>query len=364
MEAEGYQPDAPSRRVTVEDGKVAAAAFSLEPLPAKLVVDCAAPGAEVLDAGGQRLGAAGAVLAVPALATASFVVRADGHEDATLPLAALQPGRVHRQSVALVARNGQAADKPWQNSLGMAFVPVPGTEVLFCKWETRVKDFEAFVNETGHDATARMYSLKGGSWNRNGDTWKAPGFAQGATHPVVGVSWDDAQAFCKWLTQKERKAGRLKAGQEYRLPKDWEWSVAVGLNEDKNGSPKDKDEKTEDVYPWGRDWPPPRDAGNYAGSEAKDADWTWTPIEGFRDAYARTAPVGSFKADRFGIFDLGGNVWEWCEDFYDGRIGARVLRGGSWYNYVSRDLLSSHRDCNDPGYRIDFNGFRVVVSVR
>jgi formylglycine-generating enzyme required for sulfatase activity len=268
------------------------------------------------------------------------------------------------KEVTLKRPEGPQVDRPWTNSLGMEFVPVPGTEVLFCKWETRVKDFETFAKETGYDAMAGMCSLKRGNWGENGDTWKSPGFAQESTHPVCGVSWDDAQAFCKWLTGKERKSGRLKPGQEYRLPRDWEWSVAVGLDEEKNGTPRDNHCTIGGVYPWGRDWPPPKDAGNYAGSEAKDADRRRTVIDGFSDGYARTAPVGSFKANGLGICDLGGNVWEWCEDFYDGNSGARVLRGGSWGNYETLALLSPFRGFSVSVKRYDLYGFRAVVSVR
>lgn len=261
-----------------------------------------------------------------------------------------------------VPKEGPPPRLQWTNSLGMGFVSVPRTEVLFCKWETRVKDFEQFVTETGYDATNEVYSLRDGIWGQYGDSWTNPGFAQSETNPVVGVSWYDAQAFCKWLTGKERKAGLLRASQEYRLPRDWEWSVAVGLNEDKNGTPKDKDGKVKDVYPWGREWPPPSDAGNYAGSEAKGADWTWTPIEGFCDEYPRTAPVGSFKANKFRIYDLGGNVWEWCMDFYKGSTGDRVLRGGSWDNSGTRSLLSSRHIGYSPDLRLVSIGFRVVVA--
>jgi formylglycine-generating enzyme required for sulfatase activity len=295
----------------------------------------------------------------------TVMLRRDRYEPATVNVD-IQAGVRVTKEVVLKRQEGPQSGQAWANGLGMEFVPVPGTEVLFCKWETRVKDFEAFVKETGYDATTGMYSLKKGNWGQNGDTWKSPGFVQDGMHPVCGVSWDDAQAFCKWLTEKERKAGRLKAGQEYRLPKDWEWSVVVGLDEDKNGTPKDKDCKIEGVYPWGRNWPPSNDAGNYAGSEAKNADWpsSWSIIDGFRDGYPRTAPVGSFKANKFGIFDLGGNVWEWCEDFYDGNSGARVLRGGSWCDYESRFLLSSYRFSYVPVGRHVVSGFRVVLSVR
>ncbi len=253
---------------------------------------------------------------------------------------------------------------PWDNSLGMGFVPVPGTDVLFCKWLTRVQDFEAFVQATGHDATGGMFSLRKGEWKQHGDTWKSPGFAQGPTHPVCGVSWDDAQAFCVWLTEKERGAGRLLADQAYRLPQDWEWSVAVGLQEARDGTPAEKSEKIPDVYPWGTQWPPPRGAGNFAGEEAKDANWPkdWGVINGYNDGFPRTSPVGSFKANQCGLFDMAGNLWEWCEDWYDNKQEYRVLRGGSWGSDAPRYLLSSYRFRGLPGRRRANYGFRVVVG--
>ena len=100
--------------------------------------------------------------------------------------------------------------KPWENSLGMKFVPVPGTNLLFSIWLTRVEDYKVFAKETKR-------------------SWPKPEFEQGPTHPAVHVSWVDAKAFCRWLTEKERAEGRLKKGQEYRLPTDAEWSMAVGL---------------------------------------------------------------------------------------------------------------------------------------
>lgn len=134
-------------------------------------------------------------------------------------------------------------ENPWVNSLGMKFVPVPGTEVLFSVWHTRVRDFVAFVKATGHDATAGMLSIGSDGWKSRGDTWEKPGFGQTDRHPVSGVSWEDAQAFAKWLTKIGRAEGKLGENQSYRLPTDWEWSVAVGLNETRKGTPASKDEK-------------------------------------------------------------------------------------------------------------------------
>ena len=78
-------------------------------------------------------------------------------------------------------------EQPWQNSLGMKFVPVDGTQVLFNIWDTRLEDFHAFVESAGYDATEGMYSIGKDGWKRRGATWKEPGFKQGPMNPVVGV---------------------------------------------------------------------------------------------------------------------------------------------------------------------------------
>jgi hypothetical protein len=234
--------------------------------------------------------------------------------------------------VTLAKQPYPTLDQPWQNTLGMKFVPVAGTVVLFGVWDVRVKDYRAYANAS---------SAVDGSWQN-------PGFAQGEDHPVVKVSWDDAKAFCAWLTQKERSEGKISENQSYRLPTDAEWSVAVGLNESSGGTTKDKDEKTPGVYPWGTSWPPPSGAGNYGKSLGVDN-------------YDYTSPVGSFQANRYGLYDMGGNVWQWCEDYYDGQSGARVLRGASWYDCDSGLLLSSSRLNGSPVTRGNDYGFRCVL---
>ena len=172
-------------------------------------------------------------------------------------------------------------------------------------------------------------------------SWKSPGFNQDGTHPVVKASWEDAKKFVAWLTEKERKEGKLAANQSYRLPTDAEWSYAVGIGDrESGGTPKDKDEKLKGVYPCG--------AGNYNSSLNTDD-------------FDHTSPVGSFAASASGLFDLGGNVWEWCEDFYDGSGGKRVLRGASWSTYDPTSLLSSYRISLGPGNRYDAFGFRCVL---
>jgi serine/threonine protein kinase len=259
--------------------------------------------------------------------------------------------RSARQDLAPFKRGlaGATNDDPWTNSLGMKFVAVPNTKVLFCVWDTRVQDFEAFVSATVYDATQGVRSQVNHAKKQQGDTWKSPGFSQGPTHPVCGVGWNDAEAFCQWLTQKERKAGLILEGQSYRLPTDAEWSIAVGLGQESGTTPKDKDRKNRDAFPWGTQWPPPRGMGNYHPSVRLDK-------------YPKTSPVGSFEANRYGLYDMGGNVRNWCEDEYAPGGGNRVLRGASWSDYYMGSLLSSRRFVGAPDFRLVRNGFRCVLA--
>jgi formylglycine-generating enzyme required for sulfatase activity len=261
-------------------------------------------------------------------------------------------------------------DHPWVNSLGMKFVPLAGTDVLFSVWDTRVQDFETFVKSTGYDATGGMYSLGKDGWEPRGATWKEPGFSQGANHPVVGVSWNDAKEFCKWLTKRERSVGDLPEDREYRLPTDEEWSAAVGLKNEVGSTPEEKSGKIQ-LYPWDipqkrdKSWPPPSGAGNYCGEESRIGNEPkhWSVIKGYNDGYPRTSPVGSFSANQFGLYDMGGNVWQWCEDWYDAQAQYHVLRGASWSDFDPDYLLASSRNLSTPDNRHDYVGFRCVVAV-
>ena len=103
------------------------------------------------------------------------------------------------------------------------------------------------------------------------------------------------------------------------------------------------------MFPWGTQWRPPRGAGNYGVESVDDL--------------RNTSPVGSFAANQLGLFDLGGNVWEWCEDELKAGSGTRVLRDGSWGNGGRGILLSSPRGYIDPGRRGSDSGFRCVLVV-
>jgi formylglycine-generating enzyme required for sulfatase activity len=226
--------------------------------------------------------------------------------------------------------------QPFTNSLGMRFVPVPGTAASFSVWDTRVQDYQAFANATDRQ-------------------WAKPSFVPSQDHPAVIVSWVDAQAFCIWLTEKERKEERLKSNESYRLPSDAEWSAAVGLGAEAGATPQEKSLKIPNRY---LQWPPPSGAGNYDASLHVDN-------------FEYTSPVGSFAANQFGLFDMGGNVWQWCEDEYSPGDGYRVLRGASWDSYdgwwkaqtpLQQVLLSSSRNIRAPASFATSIGFRVVLE--
>lgn len=215
------------------------------------------------------------------------------------------------------------------NSLGMRFTTVPATKVRFSIWETRVSDYRAFC-----EATDRAHNQ--------------PEFKQDPSHPAVNVNWDDAQAFCRWLTGKERNDGRLGPLQKYRLPTDAEWNIAVGLGSEKGSTPEQR-MKTLTIWPWGYYWPPQASDGNY-GPALKV------------DPFAATAPVGSFKPNALGIYDLGGNVWEWCDDWYSEAQVTRVLRGGSFNDALPGYLLAAYRFSATMNLSNEDIGFRIILA--
>jgi formylglycine-generating enzyme required for sulfatase activity len=294
------------------------------------------------------------------------------------PFIPKRPDSVPTDALASVSKNA-----PFTNGLGMKFVPAGSPGVLFSVWETRVRDFEAFVEESGHDAVsenrfgAPAFTLEkkadgSAGWEQKGGSWKDPRFPAKQTeeHPVVGVSYLDAEAFCEWLTKLERASGKIPTGASYRLPTDSEWSRACGPEE----------------FPWGDHYPPRATDGNYSGAEALIGvlkGYTTDLVKaGFKDSAARTSAVGMFAENRFGLYDMGGNVWEWCSTWYtvdlndeetkkavpvlaDDKGGQtyRVLRGASWYNSDRVILRSSCRNGAHPVSRSGDIGFRCVLVV-
>jgi formylglycine-generating enzyme required for sulfatase activity len=251
-------------------------------------------------------------------------------------------------------RPGCPASSRWTNQLGMVFVPVPPTHAAFSIYETRVSDFAAFA--------ATQPKLDGTNWNHALYHNVTP-VSAGANYPVVAVSWNDATAFCRWLTETERDQNLIPPGAVYRLPTDAEWSWAAGIGDRETGAtPKAKNAKLKDVYPWGTQFPPPPGTGNFADQAALNYFKKWPNIPGYDDGYVTTAPVGSFKPNGFGLYDLAGNAAEWCEDSYDGTSSRRELRGGSWVNTGPKSLWASTRMSVGPNRFSVITGFRCVLA--
>ena len=238
-------------------------------------------------------------------------------------------------------------EKPLINSLDMKFVPVPGTQILMCIHETRRADFAAY---------AALHPETDSSW-KNVIFDGQPVGAQ-EDEPAVNVSWDAAQAFCQWLSQKE--------GRRYRLPTDREWSIALGIGDREpttGATPESLSGKLKDEYPWGNAWPPVKGAGNFADEDCHRKCPSEKTMEGYADGFPTTSPVMSFPPNALGIYDLSGSVWEWCEDFMNATKTQHVLRGGSWGTSARNALLSSFRggQLSTRIWRCD--GFRCVLVV-
>jgi formylglycine-generating enzyme required for sulfatase activity len=162
------------------------------------------------------------------------------------------------------------------------------------KYEVTLAQYKAFVSETGHQALP-SYASK---------------YSPGDNHPVVGISWEDAAAYCKWLS------GKLGVRFNFKLPTEAQWEKAARGTDNRE-------------YPWGNKVPD-KTLANFASNVGK------------------TVPVGSYSggASPYGLLDMAGNVWEWCQDWYDGKyyhltasitnppgpqVGiSRVMRGGCW----------------------------------
>ncbi|HUV65637.1 MAG TPA: formylglycine-generating enzyme family protein, partial [Sedimentisphaerales bacterium] len=207
--------------------------------------------------------------------------------------------------------------------------------------------FRQFLKDSGYKTDAET----GDKQKRPpGDhSWQKPGFEQTDEHPVVNVSWYDAVAFCEWLSKKE--------GKTYRLPTQAEFEYACRAG-------------TKTRYYSGDDPETLAKVGN-----VDDAARGWGSIKA-SDGYVYTSPVGSFKPNAFGLYDMHGNAWQWCADWYgedkdyytksptDDPTGPdtgrrRVLGGGSW---ATRAMYGRSSECHmrTPDYRFNSMGFRVA----
>ena len=257
----------------------------------------------------------------------------------------VEPGKLVLASGRFDEKPRPRRGEPWENSLGMKFVPVG--DVLVSIWVTRKRDYEVFSENTGRPALAID-------------------FARNENHPAVRVDWHDANAFCEWLTKHEITAGKLDEGQQYRLPTDTEWSRSVGMADEGGTTPQQRDNVNRDL-PWeGRVWPPPPRSGNFA-----DTDYRRAPgakrnefIADYTDGYPRTSPVGEFPPNKLGLYDMAGNVWQWINDSYNGGTQKKdwgVLRGGSWLTSKREELRLGYRNVVSREERDVQFGFRVVL---
>ncbi|GAB4425776.1 MAG: hypothetical protein OHK0039_43580 [Bacteroidia bacterium] len=247
---------------------------------------------------------------------------------------------------------------------------------LLSTCEIRVWDFAAFVRATGYQTDAEQ---EGWSWVWDGREWvqmqgvcwrhDATGQLRPSredSHPVVHVSWQDARAYCVWLSLMQ---GLDPDGpQAYRLPSEAEWEYAAG-----NGS-------RHTLYSWGHGPPTRGRGGNLADEKGSRVNaWSRTTDNmwlGYYDGHAYTAPVGRLDVNDFGLCDMTGNVWEWCADWYhpsyagapaDGSAwldppgSGRVFRGGYWGARPAQ-CRTSFRVSADPRNRAGMTGFRIARS--
>jgi sulfatase modifying factor 1 len=248
--------------------------------------------------------------------------------------------------------------------------------------EVTVGQFRRFVTATGYKTDAekggrgsRGFDPRPGPGRKSGQfetsakySWRNPGFPQADDHPVVAVSWNDASAFTAWLSRDQKAT--------YRLPTEAEWEYACRAG-------------TESWLNFGNDPAIAHLHANLADATLEAAQPGHVSRQRLIDAakdpgdgFAYTAPVGKFKPNAFGLYDMHGNVWEWCQDRYSptayqeldpkvvtvdpqgskhGIAGAdfRVLRGGSWYVDVVIARSSSRLPADAPD-SFCYAGFRVV----
>jgi formylglycine-generating enzyme len=235
------------------------------------------------------------------------------------------------------------------------------------KYEVTMGQFKKFRDETGY----RTDGEKGGygctrtlvnEWDSDPKTsWYSPGFSQTEDHPVVCVSSDDAETFIGWMSRKE--------GRIFRLPTEAEWEYAARS--------RGKNYK----YSWGNGVP----SGNIADESLKKVYPECTIWNGYNDGYVYTAPVGKFKPNDLGLYDMAGNVWEFCSDYYEkdyytksprnnpsaprskykeGVGHNRSVRGGAWSSIPHYIRLAS-RAFFDPQPYINYDtGFRLIMLVK
>lgn len=229
-------------------------------------------------------------------------------------------------------------------------------------YEITVGQFRAFAEATGYEPDAACRTIGEDGWpNRPDRHWHKPGFDQTDDHPVLCVQWGDARGYIAWLN--------AQTGGGYRLLSEAEWEYAARAGTDTD-------------YHFGTSADAICDYANVADQSVLKKFRTWL-VAPCRDEFIFTAPVGSFKPNPFGLYDMNGNLWEWVEDCYvdnydgaptdgsarhaencriDAKEGARVLRGGAW-SEGTRNLRSAARSRMNRNVRYYFYGFRVAKDL-
>lgn len=227
------------------------------------------------------------------------------------------------------------------------------------RFEITRNEYEAFLRASGHPVGVGCLTDRDvqGTWAMDRvSTLRDPGFAQTGSHPVACVSWADAQAYVTWLNAQVPGAG-------YRLLTEAEWEYAARAG-------------TATAYPWGND---PHRGCLYANGVdqtalAKYPTWVATSCS---DGALNTAPVGSYRPNAFGLYDMIGNVAEWVQDctapsyeslpragpFDPPDCDRRIVRGGAWGSTIP-NLRTADRFRQPPGHRDDSIGIRVMRPVR
>ena len=232
-------------------------------------------------------------------------------------------------------------------------------DYFMCAHQVTRGDFAKFVAATGYKTTADVEGS--GLWFSVYDlNWRNPGFSQRDDHPVVWVSWYDAQKYVEWLNANYRNG--LPAGYKYSLPTEAEWEMAC-----RGG--------TTTEFFWGANVPKDGEGYLNAADETGAPDGTqWKYFFPFKSGYTTTSPVGSFKPNPFGLYDMLGNVAEWTRDWYGSYPtravtdptgpssgSSRVIRGGSWGN-GSALCRSANRNLLEPEFRRCDVGFRLALK--
>ncbi|HRJ10839.1 MAG TPA: bifunctional serine/threonine-protein kinase/formylglycine-generating enzyme family protein [Prosthecobacter sp.] len=253
----------------------------------------------------------------------------------------LKEGQAVSFNARLRATGSVVFGKPWENSLGIQMMPLG--RAMLAATETRRKDFAEFAR------SANLPPVEGRVLDEAPDL------------PVTIVTRAEAAQFCRWLTDRERAKGLLEPDQEYRLPRDDEWSMAAYLPREKGATPAERNMGIEGIYPWGFTSTPPAKTVNLLDKSADPSGKK--SIAGYEDGQPGPAPVGSYRADTRGLFDLAGNVWEWVAENWADNAAEGAVRGGAFTTMERTELLASFRRKTGVEERLPDVGFRILLGV-